>query len=614
MPGPTARAISLAPAALEFDTRGVPYSRAYEDVYHSADGGAEQARHVFIRGNGLPGRWGGRQRFTIVETGFGLGLNFLETWRTWEDDPARAQALHFVSVEARPFSAVDLARAHAGRPEHAARLRALLAAWPPLLRGFHRLHFSSPAGHVTLTLLFGDAQALLLELVARADAFYLDGFAPAKNPQLWTPAVFTALAKLCAPGATAATWSVASGVREGLTAAGFRVDKRPGFGAKRDMLAGVFEGGTTGRNAGDTQHVLVLGAGLAGTACAQRLAARGWSVDLLEREPAPARGASGNPLGLAAPLLNLADGANARYSRAAFFYALRHFDALGGGLHLVSRGVLRVARDERDAERFARLLDELGVPPELASYADAAESAGRAGRDVSRPGLWLPGGVTLVPTELCSANLAAAQVNTHFNADVAQLEYRAGNWHALDGNGNTLVSAPVAILANAIDVRHFEQAQHLPLEAIRGQVTLLPPRRLDAAVTGEAHALPLPDGRILVGAGFQPGDMDLAVRSADHAANMARIEAQLPGLCAGVDPGALEGRAAFRTVTPDRLPMFGPLQGQSDLYIATGLGARGLVWAPLGAELIASQICGEPWPVERELARAVAPQRFTTNP
>ena len=134
MPGPTARAISLAPAALEFDTRGVPYSRAYEDVYHSADGGAEQARHVFIRGNGLPGRWGGRQRFTIVETGFGLGLNFLETWRTWEDDPARAQALHFVSVEARPFSAVDLARAHAGRPEHAARLRALLAAWPPLLR------------------------------------------------------------------------------------------------------------------------------------------------------------------------------------------------------------------------------------------------------------------------------------------------------------------------------------------------------------------------------------------------------------------------------------------------------------------------------------------------
>jgi len=463
--------------------------------------------------------------------------------------------------------------------------------------------------------LFGDAQALLPELAARADALYLDGFAPAKNPTLWTPAVFTALAKLCAPGATVATWSVASGVREGLATAGFRVDKRPGFGAKRDMLAGVFERGTIDRNAGDTQHALVLGAGLAGTACAQRLAARGWSVDLLERERAPARGASGNPLGLAAPLLNLADGANARYSRAAFFYALRHFDALGEALHLVSRGVLRVARDERDAERFTRLLDELGVPPELATYAGAAEGARRAGRDVSRPGLWLPGGVTLVPGELCAANLAAArQVNARFNAHVARLEYRAGNWHALDGNGSTLASAPVAILANAIDVRHFEQAQHLPLEAIRGQVTLLPPRRLDAAVTGEAHALPLPDGRILVGAGFQPGDLDLAVRSADHAANLARIEAQLPGLCAGVDPAALQGRAAFRTVTPDRLPVFGPLVGQPGLYIATGLGARGLVWAPLGAELIAAQIGGEPWPVERELALAVAPARFTTTP
>src|SRR6185369_6222008 len=177
-------------------------------------------------------------------------------------------------------------------------------------------HFSSPAGRITLTLLFGDAQALLPQLVARADALYLDGFAPAKNPQLWTPAVFTALARLCAPGATVATWSVASGVRDGLTSAGFRVEKRPGFGAKRDMLAGVFESAAADSNAGDARHALVLGAGLAGTACAQRLAARGWSVDLLERAPAPARGASGNPLGLAAPLLNLADGANARFSRA----------------------------------------------------------------------------------------------------------------------------------------------------------------------------------------------------------------------------------------------------------------------------------------------------------
>ena len=602
--------ISLSPAALELDTRGVAYSRRFEDVYHSADGGAEQARHVFIRGNGLPGRWGGRRGFTIVETGFGLGLNFLETWRAWEDDPARCGALHYVSVEAQPFSGADLARAHAGRVEHAARLRAVRAAWPPLIRGFHRLHFSSPAGRITLTLLFGDAQALLPELAARADALYLDGFAPAKNPQLWTPAVFTALARLCAPGATVATWSVASGVREGLTSAGFRVEKRPGFGAKRDMLAGVFESAAADSNAGDARHALVLGAGLAGTACAQRLAARGWSVDLLERAPAPARGASGNPLGLAAPLLNLADGANARFSRAAFFYALRHFHALGEGVRLVSRGVLRVGRDERDAERFARLLDELGVPPELASYADATESAARAGRSVSRPGLWLPDGVTLAPAELCSANLAAAKVNTHFNADAARLEHRAGHWRALDGNGSTLASAPVAVIANAVDARNFEQARYLALEAIRGQVTVLPPRRLDAAVTGEAHALPLPDGRILIGAGFQPGDMDLAVRSADHAANMARIEAQLPGFCESLDPAALQGRAAFRTVTPDRLPIFGPLGNEHNLYVATGLGARGLVWAPLGAELIAAQLCGEPWPIEHELALAVTAGRF----
>lgn len=635
MPQGHPRSIALSPVTLSFNADGVPASAAYGDVYHSAAGGAAQARQVFLAGNGLPQRWQGRRSFTIVETGFGLGLNFLETWRAFDGDAARPAHLHFVSVEAHPLTAEDLLRVHAARPEHAQRLHALAAAWPLPLKGFHRLHFASSAGRdalVTLTLLFGDATKLLPQLVARADALYLDGFAPAKNPQLWSAPVFNALAAMSSPGTTVATWSVAAMVKDGLAAAGFSVGKRAGFGTKRDMLAGEFRGnGDTAaaksppKRDVNSRYAIVIGAGLAGTACAERLAVRGWDVDVLERNAAPAQEASGNPLGLAAPLLNLADGDNARFSRAAFLYALRHFAALdaagGNSLQMTSQGVLRIARDERDGQRFERLLQELQVPASLARFTDIGEGTRLAGRPVSRAGMWFQDGVTLVPAGVCAANLdrGAARIRVRFNTGATRLEPASRGWQVLDRSGAVVAEAPLIIIANAIDALQFEATRWLRLEAIRGQVTLLPSdaaRRVAVSVTGEAHALPLPDGRILIGASFQPGDMERAVRDEDHTSNMARIDAQLPGLCAGLDATTLQGRAAFRTTTPDRLPVFGAVPGGVEgttegLYVATGLGARGMVWAPLGAELIAAQIEGEPWPVSRDLARAVDPARFS---
>ncbi|MDA1117986.1 MAG: tRNA (5-methylaminomethyl-2-thiouridine)(34)-methyltransferase MnmD, partial [Proteobacteria bacterium] len=198
----------LLPARLAFAADGTPYSAAYGDVYHSADGGAAQARHVFLGGNGLPARWAGARRFTILETGFGLGLSFLATWQAWREDPARPARLHFVSVEQHPFSAQDLAVLHAPHAEFAPLAEALRSAWPMLLPGMHRLEFEE--GRVVLTLAFGDAQQLLPQLRLAADAIYLDGFAPARNPDMWSSALLKAVARLAAPGATAATWSVAA--------------------------------------------------------------------------------------------------------------------------------------------------------------------------------------------------------------------------------------------------------------------------------------------------------------------------------------------------------------------------------------------------------------------
>ena len=228
----------LEPARLTFNIDGLPISDEYADVYHSAAGAQAQAKHVFLAGNGLPDRWADRAQFVIVETGFGLGLNFLATWLAWRDDPQRCRTLHFVSLEKHPLAAADLALAHAAWPELAPLAEELRRYWPALDEGAHRLEFDG--GRVRLTLHFGDAVKLLPELDVVADAFYLDGFSPAKNPELWSPALCGALARLAVNGATLATWSVAGSVRRALAAAGFAVARRPGFAGKRQMLVGRF--------------------------------------------------------------------------------------------------------------------------------------------------------------------------------------------------------------------------------------------------------------------------------------------------------------------------------------------------------------------------------------
>ena len=230
--------MSLEPARLTLGADGTPVSETYGDVYHSISGGHAQAQHVFLAGNGLPARWQNRSRFTILETGFGLGLNFLATRLAWKADPQACRELHFISLEKHPFSAEDLVVAQAAWPEFSAMAEALRRHWPPLVPGEHRLELEG--GRVVLRLVFGDAVEALPTLDAEVEAFYLDGFSPAKNPDLWSPALCRSLARLARPEATLATWSVAGQVRRSLIEAGFSVEKRPGFAGKRQMLVGRF--------------------------------------------------------------------------------------------------------------------------------------------------------------------------------------------------------------------------------------------------------------------------------------------------------------------------------------------------------------------------------------
>ncbi|HEX2012572.1 MAG TPA: tRNA (5-methylaminomethyl-2-thiouridine)(34)-methyltransferase MnmD, partial [Roseateles sp.] len=411
----------ILPARVDFSDNAVPRSPHYGDVYHARAGAFAQARHVFLGGNGLPGRWAGRTRFVILETGFGLGNNFLASWATWRDDPARCERLVFISIEKHPLTRTDLARAHAGSPEPelAAQLQ---RAWPPLTPNLHALDFED--GRVRLLLALGDARDWLAELVAEVDAFYLDGFSPALNPDIWDRYTLKSLGRLAAPDATAATWSTAPQVHEHLRGAGFEVEKRPGFAKKGRMTVARFAPRhrvqrPAGREplAAGARTVLVIGAGLAGAACAWALQRQGLAVTVLDARTAPAQGASGNPGGLFHGTFNPGDGPHARLNRAAALACQRSLAALPP-LPWLQQGLLRLETSHELAWMRARLAEQ-GLPDDYLQVLDAAEAAALSGLPLTQPAWFYPGGGALPPADYVQALLKASSARLCPDAEVA---------------------------------------------------------------------------------------------------------------------------------------------------------------------------------------------------
>jgi tRNA 5-methylaminomethyl-2-thiouridine biosynthesis bifunctional protein len=597
----------IVPAEVAYATDGTPYSDNFEDVYHSASGGLEQARHVFLAGNGLPGAWQGRERFVVLEAGFGLGLNFLATWQAWRDDPGRCRHLHYVAIERHPFRAADLAVLYRRWPELAALSDELLRQWPMPVPGLHRLHLDQ--GRITLTLAFGDAVELLPNLTLQADALYLDGFSPAKNPEMWSAEISAGLARLAAPGATLATWSVAEDVMARLAAAGFQLEKRPGFGTKRYMLAGWWPGTRSQAPAGD-RRVVMVGAGAAGASAAQRLAARGYEVTVLERAGQPGQGASGNTAGVFRPLPSQGDAALARLLRAGFLYGRHHLASLPGVRYGLT-GVLHIARDAAHEATQRQVIAAQAPPSEFCRFVDREEAARLAGWPVELGGWWFPGGGWINPPSLCRANLAGLPVR--YEVAVERLERSPGGlWRLLAADGQCLAEAPRVVLANGIDAPRL--APGLPVRVGRGLVSHLPEAAVpafDIVATRNGYVTPAVDGIHCAGATMAAADLDPAPRLADHQENLLRLDAILPGYGAGLDPSGLAGRVGFRPMSPDRLPLVGPVSASDGLYVINGFGARGLVFASLCAELLAALVAGDPLPLEADLVRALDPGRFS---
>jgi tRNA 5-methylaminomethyl-2-thiouridine biosynthesis bifunctional protein len=638
-------------AQLDWDEHGQPLSRSYGDVYFSRANGLEETRHVFLDHNHIVERCqalpaGGR--LVIGETGFGTGLNFLCAWQAFAEHAPRDARLHFVSVEKFPLTLADLQRALALWPELKPYAEQLLAQYRAMHPGFQRLLLDG--GRVVLTLMIGDVLECLPQLDAKVDAWFLDGFAPSKNPEMWTDALFTELARLSAPGATLATFTSAGFVRRGLIAAGFAVIRVKGFGHKREMLAGPFQAEPVQRptpwfarpalTTGERQAV-VIGAGLAGCATAASLAARGWRVTLLERHDDIAREASGNPQGVLYLKLSAHGTALSRLIVAGFGHTRRLLECLQRGQDWDACGVLQLAFDRKEAERQSKLA--AAFPNDLLHSLSQAEAEDRAGIGLPAGGLFYPDAGWVHPPALCRQLVQHPLIELRPYQEALSLSRQDDRW-CVEGQNGVLAEAPVLVLACASEIGRLLPGATLPLKRIRGQISRLPAsdasRALRTVVCAEGYVAPPREGEHTLGASFDFHSDDLAPSVAEHAGNLEllreistdlaeRLDAQ------ALDPATLEGRAAFRCTSPDYLPLVGPLAaGQAfneayavlakdarqvpetpcpwlpGLYINSGHGSRGLITAPLSGELIAAWLDDEPLPVPRDVAEASHPNRF----
>jgi len=593
---------------------GVPASSRFDDIYFSRDGGLEESAHVFLAGAGLPDAWSGRRRFTVAETGFGTGLNFLATWDLWRRHRPPGGVLHYLAVEGFPIRRGSLAGVLAPFRAVADLAGRLIERYPRPGAGLHRIWFD-PDG-VCLTLAIGDAAAILRRLTASVDAWFLDGFAPARNPGMWDEAVLDEVARLAAPGCRLATFTAAGAVRRGLEQRGFAMRRRPGFGAKRECLAG--ERAAAGAAAAEApRRVAVLGAGVAGAAVAGALHRRGVETVWLDRRSTIAAEASGNPVGVLMPRPTLDLGPAGALATAAFRHVLAECEARG--VAVGGDGVLELAADASLHDRQHRLAEAGQLDAVDGRLIDGVEASRVAGVSLDRPGVWYRRAGWVDPPALVRA-LAGGAAAT-LAAEVARLERDGPVWRLLDRQGGVLAEAEAVVLAAGAATSAFPQLAGMPVRPVRGELIELPAtpvsRRLRAALIFGGYLSPPIAGRHVAGATYDRDGFDPAAWPQPQSADgPGRILAGLPGLVAdwfaGVQP--LGGRAALRATTPDRLPVAGAMppddQAAGGLHVLTGLGSRGLVTSPLLAELVVSELLGEPLPVERELAAAVRPGRF----
>jgi tRNA 5-methylaminomethyl-2-thiouridine biosynthesis bifunctional protein len=596
---------------------GQPFSNRFGDVYFSRDAGLAEKRHVFLQGNDLAERFASlrpRDSLVVGETGFGTGLAFLCALQLFDETAPPETHLDFFSIEKFPLDDQELSEALALWPELRRYADELSARWKRRVPGWNRWSFAN--GRVHLTLVIADVAVALAEIRPDVDAWFLDGFSPRRNPEMWTQQVLMSIAQASRPGATFATYTCAGGVRRGLEQAGFQVIKSPGFGYKRQMLQGRLPGFPPARCVPRT--AVVIGGGVAGCATASALAARGVAVTLVERAPSLAAGASGNPRGILHTRLGAGMNPLHRFVLASYGHALALLDEKlpTDGAVRAECGELQLAFSADEAKRIDKLA-ALNWPDHVLRPVDASEASRLAGIELPNGGLWFPAGGWVVPLEMCIALTKSAAIAQHTGCRVDSLTPVDDGWRVegTDQHNQTWVcQAEIAVICTGPNATSLQPSANLPLTPVRGQITMAPPTRasekLKAIVCASGYLAPSIGGFHLIGATHRFNDEETDVRIAEHVENLSRLAEISPELgkaadVASLNSSQLSGRASVRASVPGAMPLVGELSPR--LYTSLGHGTRGLITAGLSGELIAAAACGQLLPLPLGVLAALAP-------
>jgi tRNA 5-methylaminomethyl-2-thiouridine biosynthesis bifunctional protein len=610
-------------AALKWDRDGLPLSEEFDDYYYSKLNGLEETQYIYLEHNQLAQRFAAlcaRQSFVIGETGFGTGLSFLASWKLWSEQAPPSAKLHYISVEKHPLCHSDLARALKLWPQLGEPAQQLAEHYPQILHpGFHRLSFEQ--GRVELTLIIADACDGLQQLLQSqhpafmttqraVDAWFLDGFSPAKNPLMWRPELFQRVHQLSAKTATLATFAAATIVKRGLRDNGFSITTHKGFGKKREMVSGQLIHPYRPAAATEFEHhrhnsphpvpwavqrktenkaaapaaekaVVIIGAGIAGCHTAHALAQRGWKVTLVEQNTQLASEGSGNPQGVLYAKLSHRQETLSDFNLLALQFAQRHYQPYWrrnrNPIDSSSKpaatqtstpmpigqqcGVLQLAHNPKvilAQQKLAQTYPE----QDLFQPVDAVQASAISGLPCEHSGIFYPSAGWLNPAALCHQLCDHPNIQLRLNSQVSQLTRHEQQW-CLELAPGEFIHSPNVVLTTANHLKRFEQTEQLPLKPIRGQVSYVQAsttsQKLKTVICGDGYLPPASQDQHCLGATFDPKNSSLNLLDEDHQRNLKTLSQQLPAMSSSLTSGAITGgRAAFRCTTPDYLPLAGP--------------------------------------------------------
>ncbi len=663
---------TITSSTLSYQKNGAPYCQRFDDIYFDSESGTEQSDFVFIQKNQIKERLASSEEtFTVAETGFGTGLNFLLTLQAYQKaqqaSGSQLATLHFISVEKYPLSKEQLRQSLAILPQLEQYAAELIHSYPEEAPAQFKEEYqcSFLNGQVNLTLIIDDAAKGLSTLnsdkAGLIDAWFLDGFSPAKNPDMWSEKLFSHIGRLSKPQATLTTFTVAGFVKRQLRDIGFRLEKLLAPGKKKEMFFGVMQSNPL-TNKGyqlrpriiKPQHVSIIGGGIASACAAYTLTKQGVKVTLYCKDSSVAQGGSSNAIGALYPLLHQKQDDISDFYQQAFWRAKALYNEISAqGFPFAHQwcGLLEVSYKDALIQRQQAFEKIAAWPKALIHGVNAKEASELANIALPYGGLFMPNAGWVAPQDLVKQIFNAAQLTNRLKivtdtkvSKIQQVtnakETESKSWRLSTNQGE--FDASILVVCGGAEAIDFELLENLPLTATRGQVTSMKTNtkvsKLSTVICHKGYLTPKNKGVHCIGATFDKNNTNIKTNKADDDYNLAMLGKCLPELSAGIGWQVSDisaSKARLRCMTQDHLPLVGavpdinkhlqayphlakdknwrytePAPCIENLYVMLGLGARGLCSAPLAADVLAAELCNTPYPIDNQMLFNLSPNRF----